>query len=194
MDEKEKKVAAQTTADTTAENAAPEATQTASAEETAATDNAGTKTDAAQSAAEQQTDASDANDEEPEIKPDESAELVGSADDPTNADADGTMTDDLNARVGWLTTQLLTAKATAAAQALGVPPEKAKYALRLADLSQIDVTGEDADKQIGAAMGQVVKDLPELIAKPSQTTGTPGMFPKQTIQPPSPFERGLSGN
>ena len=100
--------------------------------------------------------------------------------------------DDSAARIAWLSAQLLTAKATAAATALGVKPERVKYAIRLSDLGDIDVTQEDADKRISAAIKQVVNELPELKGG-TQGTGTQGAFARQSNVPMSAFERGLLG-
>lgn len=98
--------------------------------------------------------------------------------------------DDSAARIAWLSAQLLNARATAAATALGVRPERVKYAIRLSDFGGIDVTQEDADRRISAAIKQVVNELPELKGG-AQGTGTQGAFARQSNAQPGAFERGL---
>ena len=99
-----------------------------------------------------------------------------------------------DAKIAWLSTELLTAKATAAATALGVRPEKVKYVLRLSELSGIDISDKDADKRISAAVKQVISELPELKGEAANTTGTQGYFARQASVPMTAFERGFMNN
>ena len=99
-----------------------------------------------------------------------------------------------DAKIAWLSTELLTAKATAAATALGVRPEKVKYVLRLSELGGIDISDKDADKRISAAVKQVISELPELKGEAANTTGTQGYFARQASVPMTAFERGFMNN
>jgi len=62
------------------------------------------------------------------------------------------------------------AEAKALAASLGVKPERINYAVRLADLSGIEVDddGEPDTKAIKSALEQVTKDLPELKGAPGK--------------------------
>lgn len=99
-----------------------------------------------------------------------------------------------DAKIAWLSTELLTAKATAAATALGVRPEKVKYVLKLSELSGIDISDKDAYKRISAAVKQVISELPELKGEAANTTGTQGYFARQASVPMTAFERGFMNN
>lgn len=68
---------------------------------------------------------------------------------------------------------LITAEAKSAAAAAGVKPERLDYAVKLADLSQVEVDEDgNVDTQaIAAAIKQVLNDLPELLGGPQDTKG-----------------------
>lgn len=81
------------------------------------------------------------------------------------------------ARADKATQRELRAAAKLAAVSLGIPTSRADYAVRMADLSGVDIDdedGPDADA-IKSAMEQVLKDIPEL--KPAAQTETvkPGL-------------------
>ena len=61
--------------------------------------------------------------------------------------------------------RILTAEAKSAAAAAGIKPERLDYAVKLADLGEIEVDddGKVDTKAIAAAIKQVVTDLPELM-------------------------------
>lgn len=97
-----------------------------------------------------------------------------------------------NQRITDMRTALLTAKAEAKAAALGVKPERLKYALRMAELAGIDPMADDADGKIGEKLQAIVTDMPELIG--GGGTGSSGAFRRQGTKPEEDaFTRGLKG-
>lgn len=71
--------------------------------------------------------------------------------------------------------RVIAAEAKAQAVALGIKPERIRYALRLADLAEVEVgdDGEPDANAIKAALEAVLKDLPELAPTPSGGAGIP---------------------
>ena len=67
------------------------------------------------------------------------------------------------------------AEAKSLAASLGVKPERIDYAVRLADLSGVDVDddGEPDTREIKLALEAVLKDLPELKGDGKVTVGSP---------------------
>jgi len=71
--------------------------------------------------------------------------------------------------------RIIQAEAKAQALALGVRPERIEYALRLADLSEVDV-GDDGEPDVAAikaALEKVLNDLPELGARSPRQKAAP---------------------
>lgn len=70
-------------------------------------------------------------------------------------------------------TTAINAAATTRAATLGIKPERIAYALRLADLSGVEVTdGKPDDAAIKTALEKVVEDLPELKSAGGGSTGS----------------------
>ena len=64
------------------------------------------------------------------------------------------------------------------------------YAIRLADLSGIDLTQADAAEKIGQALTKVLTDLPELRSAGAGTGGS-GDHPRKVGAEPDAFTRGF---
>ena len=106
--------------------------------------------------------------------------------------------DELTQTRGQLTQALelaLDAEARAAAAGLGIKADRVRYAVRLADLSGIDLTKEGAAEKVSAAIGKVLEALPEL--RGGAGTGSVGNHPRQQQTPEeaalAEFRRGLKG-
>lgn len=105
--------------------------------------------------------------------------------------------DELTQTRGQLTKALelaLNAEARAAAAGLGVKADRIQYAVRLADLSGIDLTQADAAQKVSAAIGKVLEALPEL--RGGAGTGSLGGHARQQQmneqdKAQAEFDRGL---
>lgn len=80
------------------------------------------------------------------------------------------------AKIAAANHRLVQSEAKAVALTLGVKPERTAYAVRMADLSHVDVNDElGADGEaIKKAMEQVLKDIPELKGSRTDDRKTPG--------------------
>lgn len=91
-----------------------------------------------------------------------------------------------------LRARLIESELRAAGMAAGVPPERLRALARLADTSQVDVTNEDAARQIADAVAAALKEVPELASAPF-AAGSLGTHPRDPARPTDPFARGLMG-
>lgn len=85
--------------------------------------------------------------------------------------------DESSARADKATQRELRAAAKLAAVSLGIPAARADYAVRMADLSGVDIDDDDGPDSdaIKAAMEQVLKDIPELKPAAQAETAKPGL-------------------
>ena len=81
--------------------------------------------------------------------------------------------DEAQKRVDEANNRVKMAEAKAVAASLGIKPERVQYAVKLADLSDVDVSedGEPDTEAIKAAVEQVTKDIPELVGSKSAKVG-----------------------
>lgn len=96
-----------------------------------------------------------------------------------------------NARIGAAKQTVLRLSAQAAAGALGVKPDRVEYALKLADLSGVEV-GDDmtADQQaITVALKKVLDDLPELAGAVNTTPAANPASPAASAGKDNPWSR-----
>lgn len=85
--------------------------------------------------------------------------------------------DESSARADKATQRELRAAAKLAAVSLGIPAPRADYAVRMADLSGVEIDDDDGPDSdaIKAAMEQVLKDIPELKPAAQAETAKPGL-------------------
>ena len=81
----------------------------------------------------------------------------------------------------------------AAAVEAGIKAERVDYAVRLADLSGIDILAADAQEKIATAIGKVLADVPELKGTVGVGTGSLGNHARQSTKTLDAFERGFLG-
>lgn len=115
--------------------------------------------------------------------------VIASADKPT-AKTDETQQPDAAAQLAAANQRALQAELRGAAAIAGVPKERIPYVLRLADTSGIDLTADDADAKIAAAIDRVLSDLPELRGG-AVGTGSAGNFARKPNQQLDPFLQGF---
>ncbi|MFT9055540.1 MAG: hypothetical protein ABF449_02785 [Ethanoligenens sp.] len=85
--------------------------------------------------------------------------------------------DESSARADKATRRELRAAAKLTAVSLGIPASRADYAVRMADLSGVEIDDDDGPDgdAIKAAMEQVLKDIPELKPAAQAETAKPGL-------------------
>ena len=100
---------------------------------------------------------------------------------------------DYKARAEAMTTRAINAELRAVLTVQGVPEAKLPYAVKLADISGIDLDGKDAGAQIAKAAKTVLDALPELKGTPGVGTGTPMATPRNS-KIRDAFQRGFWGD
>ena len=138
---------------------------------------------------EQEPTESDQNPTEPDQNPTEPDQ---ESTEPETPPVEVTPTPDYAAENAALRARLIESELRAAGMAAGVRPERLHTLARLADTSQVDVTGENAAQQIAGAVAAALKEVPELAATPF-AAGSLGAQPREPSRPADPFARGLMG-
>ncbi len=98
----------------------------------------------------------------------------------------------LTAKVTKAETRLRNEMAENAAYKAGIRPDRVDKAVKLAGISGIDLSADDAKEKFEAALQAVADDMPEFTAPPAGT-GSVGAFARKKDVKEDAFSRGLRG-